>query len=298
MDGIPFMPLIIGLFGISEVLNRVGTLQSGREVKVKASAVLPSIFELVRIRWTIIKSALIGTFVGILPGAGATTAAFMGYAEAARVSKHPEKFGTGIIEGVAAPETANNAATGGAMVPLLALGIPGSGAAAILVGAFMLHGMTPGPMLFIEHKPLAYGIFAAMFVANVLIVITGFFCIRIFVKALDIPYSIFGPVVIVLAFSGIYSARNSLMDAWIMLGAGFFGYIMKKLRIPLAPLILGVVLGPIMESSFRRAWLVSDGQLLGIISHPITFTLLVLAVLFLSTPLLRMLISRVRSART
>lgn len=298
LDGVPFMPLIIGLFGISEVLSRVGGIQSEKEVKVKASAVLPSFIELFRIRWTIAKSALIGTFVGILPGAGATTAAFMGYAEAARASKHPEKFGTGIMEGVAAPETANNAATGGAMVPLLALGIPGSGAAAILVGAFLLHGLTPGPMLFIQQQPLVYGIFAAMFVANILIVVTGFACIRLFVKALQIPYSIFGPVVIALAFSGVYSARNSLMDAWVMLGAGFLGYAMKKFKIPLAPLILGVVLGPIMESSFRRAWLISDGQLYGVITPPIAMSLLMLATLIMLSPMLRVLISKFQASRS
>ncbi|MGI6130202.1 MAG: tripartite tricarboxylate transporter permease, partial [bacterium] len=288
-NGISFVPAIIGLFAVSEVLTQV---QRSTQVEKLAStqkiaSELPSRSELKGLSGVIARSSIIGTLIGVLPGVGGTVASLLSYSEAVRTSKHPEKYGTGILEGVAAPEAANNAACGGAMIPLLSLGIPGSAVTAVLVGAFMIHGLRPGPLLFVNNIDLVYTIFIGMFVANFLILAVGIYGIKPVVKMLDVPYKYMAPVILVLCVVGSYAINNNLADVWMMAGFGLLGYIMSKHSFPLAPLILGLVLGPITEISFRRALVMSQGNLIPIITRPIVAVLLIASLVSLIYPLVR-----------
>jgi len=242
---------------------------------------LPKIFELIKLKWTILRSAVIGTMIGILPGVGATTAAFVGYSEAVRWSKHPEKFGTGIPEGIAAPETCNNAAAGGAMVPLLTLGIPGSATTAVIIGGFMVHGMQPGPMLFINQPGLMYSLFIAMFVANIFMLFSGIIVAKLFSNFRKIRYSILGPCIFVFASVGAFGISNSMVDVWIMFAFGLIGYAMKKFDFPIAPLIIALVLGELAEISLRRGMRMADWDVSDFIFRPIGGTILFLTLITL-----------------
>lgn len=280
MGGINFIPAIIGAFAVSEVLSRAESGMKKSEVLfTKVSTVLPRIKEILRMKWLILRSALIGTWIGILPGVGATTAAFVGYAEAVRWSKHPEKFGTGIPEGIAAPETANNAATGGAMVPLLTLGIPGSATTAVIIGGFLVHGLQPGPMLFINQPKLMYSIFLAMLLANILMLFAGLGVAKVFSNFRRIRYSILGPCIFIFAAIGSYGIRNDPVDLWIMFFFGVIGYFMKKYNYPVAPMIIGLVLGNLTEISLRRGLRMLDYDLSAFLFRPIAGIILAIAVI-------------------
>jgi putative tricarboxylic transport membrane protein len=295
--GINFIPAVIGLFAAAEVYNQISQkryeigIVTDKEKTKKVKVKLPSISELWPIKWSMLRSAIVGTWIGILPGVGATTAAIVGYATAVRFSKHPEKFGTGIIEGVAAPETANNAATGGAMVPLLALGIPGSATTAIMIGAFYLHGLQIGPMFLQQHKPLAYTIFAGMTLANVIFFILGFFAIKAFAKVLELKYPYLAANI--LAFCGVGAvAMGDIYGMKMMFIFAILGFFMEKYGYPVAPIVLGLVLGPIAEPGLRRALLIADYDVWLVLTRPITAFLLILSIFSLLTPLLRNLFSR------
>ncbi len=280
MGGINFIPAIIGAFAVSEVLSRAETgIKKGEVLFTKVSTVLPRIKEILKMKWLILRSALIGTWIGILPGVGATTAAFVGYAEAVRWSKHPEKFGTGIPEGIAAPETANNAATGGAMVPLLTLGIPGSATTAVIIGGFLVHGLQPGPMLFINQPKLMYSIFLAMLLANILMLFAGLGVAKVFSNFRRIRYSILGPCIFIFAAIGSYGIRNDPVDLWIMFFFGVIGYFMKKYNYPIAPMIIGLVLGNLTEISLRRGMRMLDYDLSAFLFRPIAGMILAIAVI-------------------
>lgn len=280
MGGINFIPAIIGAFAVSEVLSRAETGMKKSEVlSTKISTVLPRIKEIIRMKWLILRSALIGTWIGILPGVGATTAAFVGYAEAVRWSKHPEKFGTGIPEGIAAPETANNAATGGAMVPLLTLGIPGSATTAVIIGGFLVHGLQPGPMLFINQPKLMYSIFLAMLLANFLMLFAGLGVAKVFSNFRRIRYSLLGPCIFIFAAIGSYGIRNDPVDLWVMFFFGVIGYFMKKYNYPIAPMIIGLVLGNLTEISLRRGLRMLDYDLSAFLFRPIAGIILAIAVI-------------------
>jgi putative tricarboxylic transport membrane protein len=297
--GITFIPAVIGLFAISEVFEEVEkSLKEGRregylkQEKVKIG--LPSWAEIKYLKWTFLRSGLIGSFVGILPGVGATTASFFGYSEAVRWSKHPEKFGTGIIEGIAAPETANNAATGGAMVPLLTLGIPGSAVTAVMIGAFLLHGLRPGPMLMIQQPKLVYSIFAGYLFSNLLIILAGIIGIKFLVRVMDYPYHKIGPAILLFAIIGSYALNNSMYDVYITLSFGFAGYVLKKLEFGLAPLVLGMILGELAEVSLRRAMLLSDFDPWVLVTRPISGALIAFALLSLFYPFIQKVIVKKR----
>ncbi len=297
-NGISFIPVIIGLFAISEVFRKVQ-----ESVKVEhvtdmksVSSELPTRGELKNLRGIITRGSIIGTIIGILPGVGGTVAALLGYSEAVRTSKHPERFGTGILEGVAAPESANNAACGGAMIPLLSLGIPGSAVTAVLVGAFMIQGLRPGPMLFVDNIELVYTIFVGMLLANVLILPLGLFGIKPIVKMLDIPYKYMALAILVLCFIGSFAINNSLWDVWIMFVFGLVGYAMSKHKFPYPPMILGMVLGPITEISCRRALLMFHGNWGDILARPIVAVLLLISVVSLFWPLIRDYINKEKVA--
>lgn len=289
MTGVELIPVLIGLFAISEILRKS---REDHHLKQTLGKVKTKIFDSKIIKTivpTIARSSLLGTAIGILPGVGATTAAMLSYSEAVRWSKRPEKFGTGIPEGIAAPESANNAAAMGALVPLFALGIPGSATTAVILGAFILHGLQPGPNLLVTERPLMYAIFAGLLIVNASIVLFSKPFISLFAKLMKVPYTILGPIIVVLCLIGTYAVRNSLFDVWIMILFGIIGYYFEHIKFPLATVILGVVLGPIAESEFRRGLQMVGGDYAAFFSRPITAVLLGIAVLLIVIPLLKSL---------
>ena len=287
LDGFSFIPVLIGLFAVSQVLINVETSRSLAMKETKIQGLLPSFSELKSVGPTITRSSIIGTLIGILPGAGATIASFICYNEGKRWSKHPEEFGNGSLEGVAAPEAGNNAATGGAMVPLLSLGIPGSETTAILLGAFMIQGISPGPLLFRDNIHVAYGIFAGMLLANLAFLIIGLFGVKLFVKILQIPERLLMPLIVSMAFVGSFAVKNSLFNVGIMLAFGLIGYFMRKLKFPITPVVLALVLGPMAEASLRRALILSGGSWMIFVQRPITFVLLIITVISVMFPIIR-----------
>ncbi len=289
--GITFIPAVIGLFAAAEVYNQIsrgkafskidnGTPNEQKRIRIT----FPTLKELKPLKWSSLRSALLGLVVGILPGVGATTAAIVGYSQAVQFSKEPEKFGKGTIEGIIAPEIANNAAAGGAMVPLLSLGIPGSATTAIMLAAFLMHGLRPGPLLLVQQRPLAFTIFAGMCLANILFFFIGFFAIRFFVRLREIPYPFIA--VGILAFSAVgANAMGDISGMKMMFLFAILGFIMEKYNYAVAPMVLGLVLGPIIEPSLRRALLIHEYDLLAVLTRPITGMLLIFSIIVIITPI-------------
>lgn len=288
LGGVPFVPAIIGLFAASEVYRRIVqrdlALVGISERYAGAMRVqLPRLAELVRLRWTILRSALIGLWIGILPGAGATTAAIVGYSTEVRLSKHPEAFGKGKVEGIAAPETANNAAAVGAMIPLLSLGIPGSGTTAVLIGAFLIHNLRAGPLFFADHADLAYGLFGGIALTNFTVLLFAVVFIRLFALLVYLPYPILATSILSVSVIGALSFGD-INSVAIMLVFAVLGLILEAGGYPFAPVVLGLVLGPIVEISLRRALLMTGFDFWAVVSKPLTLTLLTLAMVFLLAP--------------
>jgi len=282
LTGISFIPALIGLFALSEVLARVGATSDGDLLGGGVvSTKLPRLREVWALRITLLRSSVIGTLIGTLPGVGATTAAFISYSEAVRWSKKPEEFGTGTPEGIAAPESANNAAVGGAMVPLLALGIPGSATTAVMIGGLTIHGIVPGPLLMVQNKELVYSVFIGMLLANVLMIVAGIRIAKYFAKILRLPYAYVGPSIVVLCTTGVFALRSNYFDLAVMAAFGALGFLLLKLDYPLAPLIIGLVLGPIAEVNLRRAMILNNFDIIEIVSRPIAGGLLLLSALSL-----------------
>jgi len=279
-DGVPFVPAMLGLFAITEVFR---IIETGIKTRLEKGAKFSSEWipwSKIRSLWKcMLRSASIGTAVGVVPGAGAVIGSLLSYNEAKRFSKDPEAFGHGSFEGVCASETANNACVGGAMVPLLTLGVPGSGSTAVLIGALMLHNISPGPLLFIKHPDLVYGIFLCLFAANVVMLILGLLGIRFWLRVVQISPAILGPLIFGVAFIGAYSIGGSTGDIIIMIVIGLIGYIMRKFKFPLIPLVIALVLGEMVEISLRRALILSDRSLLIFIKDPISLGLLLAAAL-------------------
>lgn len=284
MTGVEFIPVMIGLFGMAEVFKQVDLVGMKREVQETVGKVLPSKEDIKKIVPVWIRGSIIGSFIGTLPGAGATIASFISYNSTKQVSKRPELFGTGIPEGIAAPESANNAVTGGALVPLLTLGIPGNAVTAILIGAFMIHNITPGPMLFQQRPELMYSIYGAMFFANFGLLVFGLLAARVAPKVLKTPPSILHPIVAVLCIVGSFSIRNSLFDVGLMLLMGIIGYLFGIFGFPVAPAVLGIVLGPIAEVNLRSSLLLSHGNPSILFSSPITLILWLATAIMLLLP--------------
>ncbi|WP_404455063.1 tripartite tricarboxylate transporter permease [Oceanobacillus kapialis] len=287
-SGIELIPVLIGLFAVSEFLKKSSEITDG--LKKTTEKVKTKIFEMKifkKIYGTMARSSLIGVFIGILPGIGATTAAMLSYSETVRWTKNPEpEFGKGNPKGISASETSNNAAAMGTLVPLLSLGIPGGATTAVILGAFILHGMQPGPTLFRTNSELMYTIFAGLLIANILILILAKPFIRVFTKIVNIPYYVMGPLILILCMIGTYAVRNSYFDVWIMFIFGFLGFFLEKMKFPLATIILGVVLGPIAESEFRRSVEMANGDLSIFFTRPISLGLLIVAVLMLFFPII------------
>lgn len=285
MAGIDFIPVLIGLFAVSEVLRRIQQkIKTNKKERVKSS--LPKLSLMKRLSGTISRSTLLGFFVGLLPGVGATTASMLSYSQAASISKNSKDFGKGAPEGIAAPESANNSAAMGAMVPLLSLGIPGSATTAILLGAFILHGIQPGPLMFQSQGPLVYTIFIGLLIANIMIIFLSKPFIRIFSNVLRIPYTVVGPLILLFCVAGTFAVRNSLFDVAVMMLFGVIGYLLENAKFPLAPIVLGLVLGPIAEEQFRRAMLMSGNDFSIFLTRPISLTLMLLTILSLLIPLI------------
>jgi len=287
-SGIELIPVITGLFALSEFIKRSTESQSiGKAIQVVKTKIFEKeIFK--KIRGTIAGTSVLGMFIGILPGVGATTAAMLAYSETVRWSKHEEKetFGKGNPKGIAASEAASNSAGIGTLVPLLALGIPGGATAAILIGAFILHGMQPGPMLFNTNPTLMYTIFAGLLISNILMLFISTPFIKLFEKIVKVPYAILGPLIVILCFVGTYTLRSSFFDVIVMVIFGIIGYYLERFRFPLATIILGVVLGPIAESQFRRAVQMSDGGFSIFFTRPISATLIVISIIMLFLPVI------------
>ncbi len=297
MRGFDFLIAVIGLFGIGEILLSMeeGLSFTGKSAKIDPKVVLETWKKLPRYWLTSLRSCLIGCWMGITPG-GATPASFMSYGVAKQMSKDGDKFGTGQIEGVIAPETAAHAAGTSALLPMLALGIPGSPTAAVLLGGLLIWGLQPGPLLFVEQKDFVWGLIASMYLGNLAGLIVVLTCVPLFAAILRIPFSIIAPVIIVICAIGAYTVHNAMLDIWFMLLFGVIGYVFKKLDYPLAPLVLALVLGDRAEDSFRQSMLISQGEMSVFFSNWLVGSITALSLVMLFWPLLSKLLARLRAA--
>jgi putative tricarboxylic transport membrane protein len=295
LNGFDFLVAVIGLFGIGEILLTLeeGLAFKGASAKIDLRVVLDTWKELPRYWMTSLRSAAVGCFMGIVPG-GATPASFMAYGVARRFSPNGEKFGTGQLEGVVAPETAAHAAGTSALLPMLTLGVPGSPTAAVLLGGLLIWGLQPGPLLFVEQKDFVWGLIASMYLGNIAGLIVVLTCVPLFAAILRIPFSVIAPVIIVICAIGSYTVHNSIFDVWMMVVFGVAGYAFKKLNYPLAPLVLAIVLGDRAEASFRQAMLVSQGEMSVFFSNGLVGTMTGLALALLFWPLVSWAIAKTR----
>lgn len=286
MDGIGLVPVAMGLFGISEVLINIEEVVRRDVLTAKIKGLFPNREEWRRSKWPILRGTLVGFFLGILPGGGAVVSSFISYGLEKKLSKEPEKFGTGMIEGVAGPEAANNAAVAGAFVPLFTLGIPANVTMAVLLGALMIHGMTPGPMLLRQHPEIFWGTVTSMYMGNVFLLLLNLPLIGLWVKVLKIPYRILFPLIILFCLIGAYSLNNATFDIAVMGIFGLVGYLMKKFQYEGAPLLLAFVLGPMMEQALRQSLLISHGSFAIFFTRPISAVAMGLALALILSYLL------------
>jgi len=279
MNGINLVPALIGLFGVSEILINMDNINSKSKITKKLTSKLISMKETIKLVPTMLRSSFIGTFIGSIPGTGADIAAFISYNEAKRWSKNKEKFGKGSLSGIASPESGNNGVTGGTMIPLLVFGIPGDAAAAVMLGAFLIHGIQPGPKMFQDDAGLVFGLFAAMIIANIFMFIFGISLINYFKRILSIDLKILLPIIFVLTVVGSYALNNTMFDVFVMLGFGTIGYLMRKGNIPIPPIILAIILGPMIEENFRQAMIMNKGSVSFLYERPIALIFLSIALL-------------------
>ena len=296
MDGIDFLPVAIGLFGLGEVLAGAEQAASNKILPGRYGLrdLIPNARDRARSGWAIVRGTLLGFLVGVLPGAGPTIATFLSYSLEKKLSRHPEEFGHGAIEGVAGPESANNAGAIGAMVPMLTLGIPGSATTAIMLGGLMMWGLRPGPMLFEKNPEFVWGLIASQYIANVMLLILSTAFIPLFVRALRVPYTILMPLIIVFCITGAYSLKNSVWDVGQMLVFGLLGYAMKKLGYSPAALTLALVLGPLAERALRQSLIISDAGIGILFMRPISAVLTIAALAAVAIPVLRAILALVR----
>ncbi|MEI9478216.1 MAG: tripartite tricarboxylate transporter permease [Deltaproteobacteria bacterium] len=287
MGGVELIPLVMGLFGISEILINLELTIKQEVYKTKIKGLFPNKKDWQDSAGPIVRGSIFGFFLGVLPGMGAVIPTFMSYGIEKKLSKYPERFGTGVIEGVAGPETTNNAASTGGFVPLLTLGIPANVIMALLLGALIIHGVQPGPLLMKEHPDIFWGVIVSMYIGNVMLLILNLPMIGIWVKMLEIPYRILFPLIILFCIIGAYSVNGNYIDLIILLVFGGLGYLMRKLKFEAAPLILGVILGPMIEEALRQSLLISRGSFSIFISRPISLGLFAFSlVLLISSPVM------------
>jgi putative tricarboxylic transport membrane protein len=285
-SGLEFLTIAVGLFALGEVFKTIIQKEYTAGTVAKIDRILPTKQDMKESAGPIARGSIFGFFVGVLPGAGATLASFFSYIMEKKISKNPEKFGKGAIEGVAGPESANNAASGGAMIPLLTLGIPGSGTTAILMGALIMYNVQPGPLLFEEHPGVAWGLIASMFIGNLMLLILNMPLVKVFAKIIETPPKYLLPIIVAISIFGVYAVQATTFDLVLLIACGVAGYFLTKHDFPLAPLVLGLVLGPMIEQNMRRALTGSNGEFSIFITKPISLLFLVLAVLWLCIPLL------------
>lgn len=284
-DGIDFIAALIGLFAVSEVLLNVETIKEAvRGFDQRVESTFPSFSDIRESARVITVGMVVGSFVGLLPGSGSTLGSFINYGVAQRIAHRGKEFGTGVIEGVAASESANNAATGGAMVPLLVLGIPGSGTTAVMLGAMDIVGVTPGPDLFTGNQEMLWLWFGGFLLANILFVAVAFMLLPVFVRVLETPRPILFAVIAVLTVVGTFALEQTLRQAWLMFSMGILGYVLRKFDFPVGPIVLAIVLAPLIELGIRRALAISGGELLPIVTRPIVGVLLILSIITFFSP--------------
>ena len=293
-DGIEFLVVMVGAYGVGEVLSRLeyGFTSKPLDKVANARTQLPSLGEMVRLKGMFLRSTLLGHVIGIIPGAGATIASFVCYGVESQFGRRRREMGSGIPEGIVAPQSAATASVGGGLIPLLALGIPGSGATAVILGAFMLHGIQPGPQIMVSSSAMVYTIFASIFIGIAVMCVLGYFAIRPLVAILDFPEAIVSAFVMLFCFVGALAIRSNTVDLWLMLGFGVLGYLFERLKFPIAPLVLGVILGPLAEESFMNAMISYSNDWTVFFTRPISGTIMALALLTLALPLVGMLRER------
>jgi putative tricarboxylic transport membrane protein len=286
MDGIGFVPVIMGLFGLAEVLVNAEK-QFAQVFVARMSSLVPTRQDLRDSVGPILRGSAIGTLLGLVPGMTGSASSFLSYVAERKVSRHPEKFGTGVIEGVAGPETANNAHANGAIIPLFTLGIPASPTVAVIMGAFMMHGLIPGPFLFKEHPDVVWGVIASFYVGNVILLILNLPLVGIWVKILKVPYGLLFGIILAFMVVGAYSISNSVFDVLVMTLFGVIGYFLRKMDFPLAPIVLTLILGPLMERSLRTSLEMSQGDMGIFLESPIAVAFLASAALILIAPVFK-----------
>jgi putative tricarboxylic transport membrane protein len=293
-DGIEFLVVMVGAYGVGEVLARLETGFATKPIEKISSArtELPTWREMLALKGMFLRSSILGNIIGLIPGAGATIASFVSYGLEAQFGKRRQEMGTGIAEGIVAPQAAATASVGGALVPLLALGIPGSGATAIILGAFMLHGIQPGPQVLATQSAVVYTVFASLYLGLILMCVIGYFAIRPLVRILDMPEAVVSSYVLILCFIGALSIRNDVTDLWLMIGFGVIGYLFERLKFPIAPLVLGVILGPLAEESFMNAMISFSNDWTVFFTRPISGTIVALTIVVLLLPFVQQLLRR------
>jgi putative tricarboxylic transport membrane protein len=284
-DGFALIPALIGLFALSEIFKQLESGDFSSQQVESGKQEWPTAGAYWKLKNTIMRSSFMGTIIGIFPGAGATIAAFISYDVAKRVSKHPEEFGHGSMEGVAAAEGANSSSVGGALIPLLTLGIPGSASTAVLIGALMIHDLTPGPQLFISNPDIIYGLLASLLLANIILLALGFFGSRLWIKVTTIPKTVLFPLIFAVSIIGSFAVRNSFFDVAACLAFGVFGWILRRYNYPVAPIILGMVLGNIAETNFIRAIMMGGWTVF--FTRPLSLGMLVVAAASFAVPLIQ-----------
>jgi len=285
-DGIGVVPIAMGLFGIAEVLVNLEEVADREILKVKLRDFFPGVSDWKQSNGAILRGSVLGFFLGVLPGGGPVIASFAAYGIEKRVSRHPERFGKGAIEGVAGPEAANNSASSGAFVPLFTLGIPANIVMALLFGALIIHGLHPGPFFIRDHPDIFWGVISSMYIGNILLLILNLPLVPLWVQVLKVPYRILFPLILLFCLIGSYAINNSVFDALVMITFGLVGYLFRKFDYEGAPLILAFVLGPLLELSLRQSLLRSKGSFLVFFTRPISAVCIVLAILIFSTSLL------------
>ncbi len=280
-DGVGIIPLVMGIFGITEILTNLEGTAEREILRTSLRNLWPSLKDWAEAKWAMVRGSIIGFLLGILPGGGAILATFVSYAVEKKISRTPEKFGKGAIEGVAGPESANNAAAGGSLIPLLSLGIPPNPVMAMLFSALIIHGIQPGPLLIKNHPELFWGLVSSMYVGNALLLVLNLPLIGIWVQVLKVPYKVLFPLIILFCLIGVYSMNNVVFDLYVMIFFGAAGYLMRKFGYEPAPLILAYVLGPMLEQNLRQSLLISQGSFMIFITRPISAVFLVAALLLL-----------------
>jgi len=294
-DGIGLVPIVMGLVGLGEIFYNLEKEMSTDIYQAKIKGLLPSLKDWFDSAWAILQGTFIGFFLGILPGGGAVIASFVTYGLQKKISNHPEKLGTGVIDGVAAPESANNAAAQGSFIPLFTLGVPSNVVMALLLGALIIHGITPGPFLLSEHPAVFWGAVTSMYIGNAMLLVLNLPLIPLWVQLLKVPYyKVLLPLIILFCLIGAYAINNAVMDISLMVLFGGVGYLMKKFKYEPAPLVLGFVLGPLFETNLRHALQLSDGNLTIFFTRPISAVGLGIAIFLLSQPIVTFFLGKQR----